>query len=481
MIPSEQRNRCAKNVAGKNIPGKELARTSQFKDTDCDWDLYVYRRCRAPDLPLLGLFYGLESEDAITDLKKMEERDREIMIQKKMQEQQDGDRMALVQSLFRENYRHWQRVGYNPKGHFSPLTENRRRGSRDHKMEGKQPVLNLKPRVKRGRSNSDSHVYRFITIHDESSSGGYEGNATEEDYEYEYTEEDVDMSVYGRLPEIIDDNEIVEAILSGGREATPSLLTKIAVLRKQCVDRFWIEEVKFMDDLSEIIKNVIEDPTEKLKIFDMFAAKQDMQRKIDNRRNMFDRMLERLEWDSKETMRKLEEEYASELEKLNALYSSNRYKKPSSELLNLKERLKQLLFQDEIEQARELSLEITEVEKRCKIVNENRMASSKMNAERNLKMKYDRKIELHESRKKYRQSQIRAKAEQKLGKYDRVIQQLDNEIRVARWHNQLRERKMYFQELPSHPMRVRETSYFEETGELYITPPVLRPRYSDRE
>ena len=94
-------------------------------------------------------------------------------------------------------------------------------------------------------------------------------------------------------------------------------------------------------------------------------------------------------------------------------------------------------------------------------------------------MKYDRKIELHKSRKEYRQRQIRVKEDDELRTYDRVIRHLDNDIQVARRNNQLRERKMYLKQLPSHPMRVRATSHFEETGELDVSPPFRRVRVEE--
>lgn len=481
-----------------NVIQRKEDRERHFPYGIGDWDLFAYRKSRVQQLPLIGSFYGLELQDSVKDLEKMEEMDKKIMMQKQVQEKQDTDRMVIMQSLFRENYRHWERVGYTPpKNIFSSLARKfRETNEKELKWQtisnefqsksGKKItrvtsdasglVPPLKPQVKRGRSNSDSHVYKFVVIDNENSNGEQKDIQDEEEYEYDYVEEDLDMSVYGRLPTIINDNEIVEAILSEGMNASPSLLMKIRTLRQQCVDRFWIEEVKFLDILSQIIENLIEDPIEKMRINDMFIVKKDVQLEMSNHQGMFTRELQKLEWDSKTTMKKMEEEYTQELERLQDAYNIEKMNKPSRNLLDLKMRLEHLLLRNEIEDVTDLKKEIDETQKKEKYVNQRKAESSRKKAERNLKVKYDRKRELHETRKEYKQRLIRAKEKEALRGYDRLLRRIDGEILSARMNNQRREREIDLQRLPSKPMATRSTSYFEETGELSVRPPLLRLR-----
>ena len=281
---------------------------------------------------------------------------------------------------------------------------------------------------------------------------GYEDYDEDAEEEEAFEEEDAETSdnweleqegnyteLYGRLGKIVKepkDSAVYIAILNNSvshvkKADFPAVKSSLEKILEKSIDNIWIEETSYINNLLSALGDSMsrrnspkKDPNEASEIQTIRTKQQRAQQKYND-------LIQSEKIKYKTDLQQLMDNYHSSAAELDAKYQSdemiNKFNKPSRALIQMRERVKQMLRNNQIELAKKENASIKHQEEKEAKANSRELREKYYQADRRLKELYAGKREILYRKYRLQIQQIEKKKTQSKRKYENLIQRAKDE------------------------------------------------------
>ncbi|OHT08160.1 hypothetical protein TRFO_23446 [Tritrichomonas foetus] len=342
------------------------------------------------------------------------------------------------------------------KGGISP--KHRRCGSNGMKLgEASTSLARLSQALMIGvdkndeRADAEYHEYQE-EIQENPNEGEYNNSQNEdleeeedvfEEEEDEYqndNEEDEDRSeLFGRLGEIVREPKssivyysLLHNSVSKVKKADiTSVRSALKAISEKCIDNLWIEETSYVNDLMNSLGDSNSPRKSPKKSSNEDSEVQQLREKCKKSQQKYANRIESEKIKHKAQLDQLYQEYQEAAAALDAKYQSqemiNKFNRPSRALVAMRERVKQMLRNNQIDIAKKENQTIKQQEEKETKENAKELREKYYQADRRLKELYAGKREILVRKYNLQVQQLEASKVRSKRKYDNLIQRIKNE------------------------------------------------------